>query len=442
MKYKLLLKILYLLVGIKQFLWWTGKNIYLHIAKFFILIWRFFAFWNYKLEYFFKKIGLGTDKIWWLKRDNLQIILLVVLFVSALPQTRVLSQEIGIHPGQKTLAYKLFGPGEDYGYEEISAETTVAPATEAPAWKSGTVQSEPTLGVPTDENNLNIELGTFALSGAVGKPVIMSGTAIVSVSRKEVADYIIQPGDSLSSIAYRYGVSISTLMWENSISYTTLLRPGDKLRIPPTTGIMHTIKKGDTLKKIASTYGAKVEDIVNFNGLDEDGTDLVIGKRIMIPNGTAVQVAVRPKSTYSTSAGKYTGSVPASSAQSPSVSGYVWPTKARIITQYFGWRHAGLDIAGPMNTPNYAARAGTVTKSQCGWNNGYGCVIMIDHGNGVITLYGHNNKLLVSVGDYVTAGQTIGLMGNTGNVRGITGIHLHFEVRVSGSRVNPLKYVK
>ncbi|MFA5127693.1 MAG: M23 family metallopeptidase [Patescibacteria group bacterium] len=442
MKYKLLLKILYLLVGIKKFLWWSGKNIYLHIAKFFVFIWRFFAFWNYKLEYFLKKIGLGTDKIWWLKRSNLQIILLVVLFVSALPQTKILSQELGVHPGQKTMAYKLFGPGESYDYEEISAEATTAQTTEAPAWKSGVVQSEPTLGAVTEENNLNIELGTFALSGAVGKPVIMSGAAIVNVSRKEVMDYTIQPGDSLSSIAYRYGVSISTLMWENGISYTTLLRPGDKLHIPPTTGVMHTIKKGDTLKKIASTYGAKAEDIVIFNGLSEDGTDLVIGKRIMIPNGTAVQVAVRPKSTYTTSQGKYTGTVPASSGQSASVSGYVWPSAARTITQYYSWRHLGLDLASKLNTPNYAARAGTVTKSQCGWNSGYGCVIIIDHGNGVITLYGHNNKLLVSVGDYVKAGQTIGLMGNTGNVRGVTGIHLHFEVRVNGARVNPLKYVK
>jgi murein DD-endopeptidase MepM/ murein hydrolase activator NlpD len=83
-----------------------------------------------------------------------------------------------------------------------------------------------------------------------------------------------------------------------------------------------------------------------------------------------------------------------------------------------------------------------VEKSQCGWNSGYGCVIIIDHGGGIKTLYGHNSRLLVNVGDHVEAGQTIGLMGNTGNVRGRTGIHLHFEVWVNGVRTNPFKFVK
>ena len=442
MKYKVLLKILRVLVALKRAVWWTGKKFYLIIAKFFLLIWKIFGFWNYKLEYLLKKIGLGTDKIWWLKRSNLQVVLLAVLFMVALPQTKIFSQELSTYPGQKTMAYKLFGPGESYDYEEISADAVAPSAIEAPAWKSGAVQNNASVGTSTPDINFNTELGTFAFSGAVSKPTILTGAAMISAGRKEAFSYTIEPGDSLSSIAYRYGVSVSTLMWENGISFTTLLRPGSILRVPPTTGVMHTIKSGDTLKKIALLYNAKTEDIVAFNGLDEDGTNLIIGKRIMIPNGTAVQTVTRPKTTYSTSQGKYAGSVPASSSQAPTASGYVWPTKARIITQYYGWKHSGLDIAGPLNTPNYAARAGTVIKSQCGWNNGYGCVIMIDHGNGVVTLYGHNNKLLVSVGDYVKAGQKIGLMGNTGNVLGITGIHVHFEVRVNGVRVNPLKYVK
>jgi murein DD-endopeptidase MepM/ murein hydrolase activator NlpD len=101
-----------------------------------------------------------------------------------------------------------------------------------------------------------------------------------------------------------------------------------------------------------------------------------------------------------------------------------------------------LDIAGPFATPTYAAKAGVVEKAQCGWNSGYGCVIIIDHGGGIKTLYGHHSKLLVSAGDHVDAGDTIGLMGNTGNVRGITGIHVHFEVIVGGVRVNPLGYVR
>jgi murein DD-endopeptidase MepM/ murein hydrolase activator NlpD len=134
--------------------------------------------------------------------------------------------------------------------------------------------------------------------------------------------------------------------------------------------------------------------------------------------------------------------VPPSSSAGASESGYVWPSGARIITQYYGLRHHALDIAGAWQTPNYATKAGKVITSQCGWNSGYGCYIIIDHGGGVKSLYGHNSKLLVSVGDEVEAGQTIGLMGNTGKVRGLTGIHLHFEIIVNGARVNPLRYTR
>jgi murein DD-endopeptidase MepM/ murein hydrolase activator NlpD len=113
-----------------------------------------------------------------------------------------------------------------------------------------------------------------------------------------------------------------------------------------------------------------------------------------------------------------------------------------MITQYFGWTHHAIDIAGPFETPTYAAKAGTVEKAQCGWNSGYGCYVIIDHGNGIKTLYGHHSRLLVSPGEYVETGQTIALMGNTGKVRGRTGIHVHFEIIKNGVRVNPLGYVR
>jgi murein DD-endopeptidase MepM/ murein hydrolase activator NlpD len=111
----------------------------------------------------------------------------------------------------------------------------------------------------------------------------------------------------------------------------------------------------------------------------------------------------------------------------------------RRITQYFGWRHTGLDIAGKLGTPIYATRAGKVIKSQCGWNGGYGCYIIIDHGGGVISLYGHNSQLFVSVGDKVVQGQNISVEGSTGRS---TGPHLHFEIRVNGVHQNPLKYIR
>lgn len=118
----------------------------------------------------------------------------------------------------------------------------------------------------------------------------------------------------------------------------------------------------------------------------------------------------------------------------PIASGYT-------ITSRFGTRssgmHKGLDIASPTGTAIQAAAAGTVTFS--GWSNtGYGYCTIISHGNGVDTLYGHCSQLYTSVGQYVAQGETIGAVGSTGNS---TGPHLHLEIRVNGTRVNPQYYL-
>jgi len=150
-----------------------------------------------------------------------------------------------------------------------------------------------------------------------------------------------------------------------------------------------------------------------------------------------------PTPVYVAPVRKYTQlsniAAPPPSVAAPAGSGYLWPAGVRYISQYFGWRHTGLDIAGKIGTGLYASRAGTVTRSQCGWNGGYGCYIIIDHGNGITTLYGHASRLYVSVGEYVSQGQTFAAMGSTGRS---TGSHLHFEVRVNGARQNPLRYIR
>jgi hypothetical protein len=119
-----------------------------------------------------------------------------------------------------------------------------------------------------------------------------------------------------------------------------------------------------------------------------------------------------------------------------SASGFTWPATGRISSGYgqrSGRLHAGVDIAVPTGTPIVAAKAGTVTFA--GWANGYGNAVYIDHGAGQVTRYAHASKLLVRTGQRVGQGERIALSGSTGNS---TGPHLHFEVRVNGSAVDPL----
>ncbi|HET7721449.1 MAG TPA: peptidoglycan DD-metalloendopeptidase family protein [Acidimicrobiales bacterium] len=120
-------------------------------------------------------------------------------------------------------------------------------------------------------------------------------------------------------------------------------------------------------------------------------------------------------------------------------SGVAWPTNGSV-TSGFGYRwgslHAGIDIANGVGTPIRAAKAGTIILA--GWNGGYGNCIVIDHGGGFSTLYGHMTRLRASDGQRVSQGDLIGDMGSTGNS---TGSHLHFETRVNGSPQDPTRYL-
>src|SRR5262249_56541319 len=137
---------------------------------------------------------------------------------------------------------------------------------------------------------------------------------------------------------------------------------------------------------------------------------------------------------------KAAGAAYAPAAAAPSGSGQLsWPV-AGPVTSGFGSRwgrmHEGIDIALGTGTPVHAAADGTVIYA--GWMSGYGNIVVIDHGNGLSTAYGHASSLAVSVGQSVAQGQTVSYVGATGHA---TGPHLHFEVRVNGGAVDPLRYL-
>ncbi len=437
MKYRVLLHFLRFLVYSKRFFWWLGARFSFVFGRFFFKIAGLLALLKYKIQSFFKKVGLPHQ--WLVKRGFLQAAIFAVLGVLSIPESKLLANHNLAFTGQKTPAYVLLGADQDMEIEQVTSDAVVY-RQDVPSWKSATLDSR-FMGTSATVQPMTTELSAIVAGGTtLSKPMILPGTTLNDVRLSE-ENYIVEAGDSISVIAESFGVSVATILWENNLTSRSYIKPGDVLRIPPVTGVMHSVKKGDTLKKIALTYGADAEKIIAFNHLKEDGSNLTVGDRLMIPDGerqASVSVPrVQPKSPVVSRV-----ATPPSSQSSPSASGFVWPSGARTITQYYGIRHHALDIAGPWQTATYAAKAGTVEKSQCGWNSGYGCQIIIDHGGGLKTLYAHHSKLLVSVGDYVETGQTIGLMGNSGNVRGVTGIHLHFEVIRNGVRVNPLQYVR
>lgn len=249
-----------------------------------------------------------------------------------------------------------------------------------------------------------------------------------------ITTYTVEEGDSLSEIAEEYGVSVSTILWANDISNANSVRPGDELIILPVSGIRHSVGRGDTLGSLASEYGANADDIASFNGLDEDAT-LVSGSDIIIPGG---EFKAAPKEKEATkkavvaatkSVVKTGGSIADVSTATGGDAGsgfFSNPVRGALVTQgVHGYN--GVDLGAPSGTSVYAAAGGTVSVSKIGgYNGGYGNYVVIDHGGGVQTLYSHLDSDLVSVGEKVGKGQSIGTVGITGAA---TGYHLHFEVR-------------
>ncbi|MCC6643637.1 M23 family metallopeptidase [Candidatus Peregrinibacteria bacterium] len=260
-------------------------------------------------------------------------------------------------------------------------------------------------------------------------------------------------GDTISTIAQEYGLKTNTVLWENGLTATSKLRIGDKLSIPPVDGVSHSVEKGQDLKKIASLYSVDAGVIAKQNQLADNAT-LVAGQAIFIPGAKPLPDRVDPSRIASTtrlsvanktnvgSSQLVSGSAIGSNSDASPATGksMIFPTRG-VITQYFQPGHYAYDIANTEKPPIWAAMDGTVIKASSGtWGGGYGNHIIIDHGNGLKTLYGHMEYLSVSVGDQVKQGQVIGKMGRTGNVRGRTGIHLHFEVIQNGVKKSPGNY--
>ncbi len=268
----------------------------------------------------------------------------------------------------------------------------------------------------------------------------------------------VKEGESIEKIAARYGIKAQTIRWANGLSPNSGIKVGQELLILPVDGILHTVRRGQTLGRIAQLYDVSIDDITRQNRIK--GGFIVAGEQLIIPGGkpvtgasaiAAADQALRFADAMPSKDIRLQLNLPAGDdrpSQGPAAGVILsqtllqMPCKDCFYTQKYHPGHYAVDIQTRGGGPIYAAENGTVIRAETGWNGGYGNVIEIDHGNGLVTLYGHNKLLHVSEGDVVQRGQLIAEMGNTGLVHGPTGIHVHFEVRVNGVKKNPILYLE
>jgi murein DD-endopeptidase MepM/ murein hydrolase activator NlpD len=262
-------------------------------------------------------------------------------------------------------------------------------------------------------------------------------TAITSKTSYTIGEYTVQPGDALFSIAAQFKIKPETLLWANSDilqDSPDSLRVGQVLNVPPVDGVYYQVQVGDTLASIAKKFSANLDDILNWPGntIDLTSQQVTPGDYVMVPGGHRELVVWVIPSVPSTGALSSGGTA---CGPGPVGSGFIWPTANHYLSGNDFWSgHPGIDIAAGLGAPVWAASAGVVTIAQGGWNGGYGNVVMIDHGNGYLTVYGHLSQINVVPCQGVASGQLIGLAGSTGNS---TGPHLHFEIRQNGVAIDP-----
>ncbi len=361
----------------------------------------------------------------------------VLIFINILSWNQASAMETKIH---KTVMANLiqseFSSLENEELiEEISTPNSLLMAgKEKYLDNSCTVNKEDALVTGGTQEDLNL-LALNNSGDVILKPKIISTEILgggVIPQRTEIVYHAVQIGDTVSTIARKFNISINTILWANNLSAFSLIRPGDKLMILPYSGIMYTVKSGDTVSKIAKTYKIEENKILSCNDL---ASGLKAGQKIILPGASKITTVATPKTSY-TGISAITNLAKAPGA-SDSGDKMLWPTVGHRITQYYSWRHTGVDIGNKTGTPLYAADAGTVEFA--GWNTGYGYNIVINHGGGIKTRYAHASKLFVKAGDQVDRGENIAAMGSTG---WSTGPHIHFEVIIGGKKYNPLNYIK
>ncbi len=273
---------------------------------------------------------------------------------------------------------------------------------------------------PNKKLNDNPRVSGNALIAEIGP----AGTAIDienNITNTQISLYTVRDGDTLSSIAEMFDVTVNTIIWANDLDRNASLKKDQKLVILPISGIKYTFKKGDTIKSVVMKNKADLNEVLKYNDLSLSST-IKPGDIIIIPDAEPTI----DNSSKGILAKKSNSNI-VKNADGPYYPGYyIRPIEGGYKSQgLHGYN--GVDIAISQGTPIRASAAGIVIVSKTGgWHGGYGNYVIISHTNGTQTVYAHTQKNFVDVGDYVEQGQMIAKVGNTGNS---TGPHVHFEIR-------------
>lgn len=257
-------------------------------------------------------------------------------------------------------------------------------------------------------------------------------TEISDKPRDTIISYKVESGDTLSRIADKFEVSVDSLQWANTGRLTDdKVVIGQVIDVPPVSGMVVKVKKGETIYSLAKKYQTEPQKIVNypFNDFtDLDTFALTAGQTLVLPD------AVMPETPAALVSPRLIAQVGVTKTGSGQ---FLWPTQGKITQRPVSY-HMAVDIANNALPPIQAADSGKVVLVEYA-KYGYGHHVMIDHGNGFQTLYGHMSEIYVTVGQNVSKGQVIGRMGSTGRS---SGSHLHFEIRKSGVLLNPLNFLQ
>jgi murein DD-endopeptidase MepM/ murein hydrolase activator NlpD len=284
--------------------------------------------------------------------------------------------------------------------------------------------------------------------------VIQPYTIIPSRPRVDVITYTVQTGDTVIGIAANFGLNPETILWSN---YNVLadnphaLHPGQVLDILPVNGTYHKWTAGESMQKVADYYKVDPIEIIEWAGNPFDvyaanienpgiapGTMLIIpdGQREMIDYGPPRIPRDNPAVARTYGPG-HCGELMDGAIGTGT---FIWPTVDRYITGYDyspSTNHWGIDIDGELGNVVWSIDNGVIVYS--GWSyNGYGNLVVVDHGNGWQSLYAHLNDIYVSCGESVFQGTPVGELGNTGNS---SGPHLHFELIYGSAKVNPWDFL-